>query len=152
LRRVTPNLAKALIAKFGSFADVIATPKERLLEIDGVKEGTVTASQGIETAALRLPRATLIGQPARSSWEALLDDCSAAMARAQTEEFRILFLDRKNILLADEVHQRGAVDHTPVSPREMVKRALELGACAIILVHNHPTRPISITLDHAPSH
>jgi DNA repair protein RadC len=138
-QRDTKPLAKALIAKFGSFADVIAAPVDRLLEVEGVKEGTVAALKTVEAAALRLARAKVIGRPALASWEALLDYCAAAMARAQTEEFRILFLDRKNILLADEVHQRGTVDHTPVYPREVVKRALELSASAIILVHNHPS-------------
>ena len=138
-RADTKPLAKALIAKFGSFGDVIAAPVERLLEVDGVKEATVAALKTVEAAALRLARAKVIGRPALSSWEALLDYCSAAMSRAQTEEFRILFLDRRNMLLADEVHQRGTVDHTPVYPREVVKRALELGASALILVHNHPS-------------
>jgi DNA repair protein RadC len=137
-RDVKP-LAKALIAKFGSFGDVIAAPRERLLEVEGVKDGTVTALKIVESAALRLARAKVLNRHALSSWEALLDYCSAVMARSQTEEFRILFLDRKNILLADEVHQRGTVDHTPVYPREVVKRALELGASAIILVHNRPS-------------
>lgn len=138
-QRDTKPLAKALIARFGSFADVIAAPAERLMEVDGIKEGTVTALKIVEAAALRLARTKIIGRPALSSWEALLDYCAAAMGRAQTEEFRVLFLDRKNVLLADEVHQRGTVDHTPVYPREVVKRALELGASALILVHNHPS-------------
>jgi DNA repair protein RadC len=132
-------LAKALIDEFGSFADVIAAPAERLMEMGGVKEGTVAALKIVEAAALRLAKAKIIGKPALSSWEALLDYCAAAMSRAQTEEFRVLFLDRKNVLLAEEVHQRGTVDHTPVYPREVVKRALELGASALILVHNHPS-------------
>ena len=132
-------LAKMLIDHFGSFADVIAAPAERLMEVDGVKEGTVAALKIVEAAALRLAKAKFIGKPALSSWEALLDYCAAAMSRTQTEEFRILFLDRKNVLLAEEVHQRGTVDHTPVYPREVVKRALELGASALILVHNHPS-------------
>jgi len=132
-------LAKMLIDHFGSFADVIAAPAERLMELDGVKEGTVAALKIVEAAALRLAKAKIIGKPALSSWEALLDYCAAAMSRTQTEEFRILFLDRKNVLLAEEVHQRGTVDHTPVYPREVVKRALELGASALILVHNHPS-------------
>ena len=138
-QRDTKPLAKALIARFGGFGDVIAAPAERLMEVDGVKESTVAALKTVEAAALRLAKARVIGRPALSSWEALLDYCSAAMARAQTEEFRVLFLDRKNVLVADEVHQRGTVDHTPVYPREVVKRALELGASAIILVHNHPS-------------
>src|SRR5712672_213330 len=132
-------LAKTLIDHFGSFADVIAAPPERLMEVDGVKEGTVAALKIVEAAALRLAKARVIGKPALSSWEALLDYCAAAMSRSQTEEFHVLFLDRKNLLLAEEVHQRGTVDHTPVYPREVVKRALELGASALILVHNHPS-------------
>jgi DNA repair protein RadC len=132
-------LAKALIQKFESFADVIAAPAERLMEVDGVKEGTVAALKIVEAAALRLAKAKIIGKPALSSWEALLDYCAASMSRSQTEEFHVLFLDRKNVLLAEEVHQRGTVDHTPVYPREVVKRALELGASALILVHNHPS-------------
>jgi DNA repair protein RadC len=138
-QRDTKPLAKALIQRFGSFADVIAASPERLAEVDGVKDVTVAALKTVEAAALRLAKARVIGRPALSSWEALLDYCAAAMARAPTEEFRILFLDRKNMLIADEVHQRGTVDHTPVYPREVVKRALELGASAVILVHNHPS-------------
>ena len=138
-QRDTKPLAKALIARFGSFADVIAAHPDRLSEVDGVKDATAAALKTVEAAALRLAKARIIGKPALSSWEALLDYCAAAMARAQNEEFRILFLDRKNMLVADEVHQRGTVDHTPVYPREVVKRALELGASAIILVHNHPS-------------
>jgi DNA repair protein RadC len=137
-RDVKP-LAKALIAHFGSFADVIAAAPERLKEVEGVKDGTVAALKIVAAAALRLAKARILGKPALSSWEALLDYCSAAMGRTQTEEFRVLFLDRRNVLVADEVHQRGTVDHTPVYPREVVKRALELGASAIILVHNHPS-------------
>ena len=138
-QRDTKPLAKALIARFGSFADVIAATPERLAEVDGVKEVTIAALKTVEAAALRLAKTRVMNRPALSSWEALLDYCAAAMGRAQNEEFRILFLDRKNMLIADEVHQRGTVDHTPVYPREVVKRALELGASAIILVHNHPS-------------
>jgi DNA repair protein RadC len=138
-QRDTKPLAKALIAHFGSFADVIAAAPERLAEVDGVKDATVAALKTVEAAALRLSKAKVIGRPVLSSWEALLDYCAASMARSATEEFRVLFLDRKNVLVADEVHQRGTVDHTPVYPREVVKRALELAASAIILVHNHPS-------------
>jgi len=140
-------LAKTLIDTFGSFADVIAAPAERLMEVDGVKEGTVAALKIVEAAALRLAKAKIIGRPALSSWEALLDYCAASMSRAQTEEFHVLFLDRKNVLLAEERHQRGTVDHTPVYPREVVKRALELGASALILVHNHPSGDPSPSMD-----
>ncbi|HVU19303.1 MAG TPA: DNA repair protein RadC [Rhizomicrobium sp.] len=138
-RRDVKPLAKALLARFGSFADVIAAPRERLLEIDGIGENAVTQLKIVEAAALRLSQTKLIGKPALSSWQALLDYCKAAMARTAREEFRVLFLDRKNILIADEVQSAGTVDHTPVYPREIVKRALEHSASALILVHNHPS-------------
>lgn len=138
-RRDVKPLAKTLIARFGSFADVIAAAPERLMEVDGIGEATVTALKVIQAAALRLSRSQVLNRPALSSWTALIDYCTAAMAREANEEFRILFLDRKNVLIADEVQARGTVDHTPVYPREIVKRALELGASAFILVHNHPS-------------
>jgi DNA repair protein RadC len=138
-RRDTKPLAKALLAWFGSFAEVIAAPRARLLEIQGVGEGVANHLKIVEAAAQRLAKTRVIGRPALSSWSALLDYCTAAMARSQNEEFRVLFLDRKNVLIADEVQNRGTVDHTPVYPREIVKRALELGASSIILVHNHPS-------------
>lgn len=138
-RRDVKPLAKTLIARFGSFADVIAAAPERLMEVDGIGEATVTALKVIQAAALRLSRSQVLNRPALSSWAALIDYCTAAMAREANEEFRILFLDRKNVLIADEVQARGTVDHTPVYPREIVKRALELGASAFILVHNHPS-------------
>ena len=138
-RRDTKPLAKALLARFGSFAEVIAAPPARLMEVKGVGEGVVHHLKIIEAAAHRLAKTRVINRPALSSWTALLDYCTAAMARAQNEEFRVLFLDRKNVLIADEVQNRGTVDHTPVYPREIIKRALELSASAIILVHNHPS-------------
>jgi DNA repair protein RadC len=138
-RRDVKQLAKALLAKFGSFADVIAAPRERLTELDGIGENVVAQIKIVEAAALRLSKTKVLGRPALSAWSALIDYCTAAMARASHEEFRILFLDRKNALIADEVQGQGTVDHTPVYPREIVKRALELSASAIILVHNHPS-------------
>jgi DNA repair protein RadC len=138
-RRDVKALAKQLIARFGSFADAIAAPRERLLEVDGIGENAVTQLKVIEAAALRLSRARLLGQPALSSWTAVLDYCTAAMARSVREEFRVLFLDRKNVLIADEVQSTGTIDHTPVYPREIVRRALEHSASAMILVHNHPS-------------
>ena len=138
-RRDTKPLAKALLARFGSFADVIAAPRARLMEVKGVGEAIAGHLKIVEAAAQRLAKSRVMGRPALSSWAALLDYCTAAMARAETEEFRVLFLDRKNVLIADEVQNRGTVDHTPVYPREIVKRALELSASAIILVHNHPS-------------
>jgi DNA repair protein RadC len=138
-RRDVKPLAKFLIDKFGSFANVIAAPPERLKEVPGVGDGVVAALKTVEAAARRMAQGQVLKRPVLSSWDALLDYCAIAMGRNRTEEFRILFLDRKNALLADEVHQKGTVDHTPVYPREVVKRALELGASAIILVHNHPS-------------
>jgi DNA repair protein RadC len=138
-RRDTKPLAKALLARFGSFAEVIAAPRARLLEVKGVGENVASHLKIVEAAAQRLAKTKVIGRPALSSWTALLDYCTAAMARIPNEEFRVLFLDRKNVLVADEVQNRGTVDHTPVYPREIIKRALELGASSIILVHNHPS-------------
>lgn len=138
-RRDTKPLAKALLKRFGSFAEVIAAPRERLLEIPGVGESVANQLKIVEAAAQRLAKTKVLGRPALSSWAALLDYCTAAMARCETEEFRVLFLDRKNHLIADEVQNRGTVDHTPVYPREIIKRALELSASSIILVHNHPS-------------
>jgi DNA repair protein RadC len=138
-RRDVKPLAKALIARFGSFAEVIAAPRERMLEVEGMSEGAATQLKIVEAAALRLSKTRVLGRPVLSSWAALIDYCAAAMARSPTEEFRVLFLDRKNMLIADEVQSTGTIDHTPVYPREIVKRALELGASAVILAHNHPS-------------
>ena len=135
----TKPLAKALIARFGSFAEVISAPPERLKEIKGTGDAVVAELKLIHAAALRLMKGEIVKRPALSSWNAILDYCRAGMAFAEIEQFRILFLDKKNQLIADEVQQRGTVDHTPVYPREVVKRALELAASAIVLVHNHPS-------------
>ncbi len=138
-RRDVKPLAKELIAKFGGFAQVVAAPVERLTEVKGVSEDVAQELKIVHAAAIKLSQERVLKRPVISSWDALLSYCRAAMADEKTELFRILFLDRKNILIADEVQQRGTVDHTPVYPREVVKRALELGASAIILVHNHPS-------------
>ena len=138
-RRDTKPLAKALLARFGSFAEVVAAPRARLLEVKGVGETVANHLKVVEAAAQRLAKTGVMGCPALSSWTALLDYCTAAMARSEIEEFRVLFLDRKNVLIADEVQTRGTVDHAPVYPREILKRALELSASALILVHNHPS-------------
>lgn len=137
--RDTKPLAKTLLARFGSYAEVIAAPRERLLEIEGVGEAVVNQLKIVEEAARRLTQAQVMGKPVLSSWAALIDYCMAAMARSAQEEFRVLYLDHKNVLIADEVQARGTVDHAPVYPREIVKRALEHSASAIILVHNHPS-------------
>ncbi len=138
-RRDVKPLAKELIARFGSYGEVIAAPKARLMEVDGVSEAVATLFKVIEAAAQRLAQSRVMNRPVLASWAALIDYCSAAMARAEKEEFRVLFLDRKNVLVADEVLATGTIDHTPVYPREIVKRALDLGASALILVHNHPS-------------
>ncbi|MEN3974370.1 DNA repair protein RadC [Emcibacter sp. SYSU 3D8] len=135
----TKPLAKALIDRFGSLADVLSAPPERLAEVKGVGDGIVAALKLVREAGLRLTRAKALNRPALSSWAAVLEYCQAAMAYENREQFRILFLDRKNTLIADEVQQTGTIDHTPVYPREVAKRALELDATAVILVHNHPS-------------
>jgi DNA repair protein RadC len=135
----TKPLAKALIAKFGSFAEVISAAPERLMEEDGVGEAITTELKLIRAAALRLMKGQIINRPLLSSWSAILEYCRAAMAFQDKEQFRILFLDKKNRLIADEVQQEGTVDHTPVYTREVMKRALELSASAILLAHNHPS-------------
>jgi len=138
-RRDMKPLAKALIERFGSFAEVIAAPPQRLAEVEGISEATITDFKVIEAAARRLAHGEVKRRAVLSSWSAVLDYCRAAMAFADKEQFRILFLDKRNQLIADEVQQTGTIDHTPVYPREVVKRALELSATAVVLVHNHPS-------------
>jgi DNA repair protein RadC len=137
-RRDTKPLAKALIERFGSFAEVIAASPESLAEFE-VSEATIASLKIVEAAAVRLSQRRAIDRPILSSWQKVLDYCHAAMARQPNEHFRVLFLDRKNKLIKDEVQQTGTVNHAPVYPREVMKRALELGASAIIMVHNHPS-------------
>lgn len=132
-------IAKALIAKFGSFGKVITADIERLREMEDIGGGAIAALKVVEAAMQRLLREEVSDRPVIQSWTALLDYCRITMADRQVEEFRILFLNQKNTLIADEVQQRGTVDHTPVYPREVVKRALELSASALILLHNHPS-------------
>jgi DNA repair protein RadC len=139
-RRDTKPLAKELLAQFGSFADVLAASPERLRAVKGLGGGqAIIDLKLVHAAGVRMLRRQVLNRPALTSWSALLDYCTAAMACSETEQFRILFLDRKNNLIADEVQQQGTVDHAPVYVREVVKRALELSASAIILVHNHPS-------------
>lgn len=138
-RSDTKPLAKSLIKHFGGFSEVISADTERLREIKGVGETTIAALKIVQAAALKLAQGRVLDRPALKSWQALLDYCRASMGFNKTEQFRILFLDKKNILIADEVQQEGTIDHTPVYPREVVKRALELGASSLILVHNHPS-------------
>jgi DNA repair protein RadC len=138
-RRDTKPLAKRLIERFGSFNEVINAPADRLKEVDGVGDAAVVQLSLVRAAALRLLRGGMMERPLLTSWDAVLGYCRAAMGFEAREQFRILFLDKKNRLIGDEVQQRGTVDHTPVYVREVVKRALELSATAIILVHNHPS-------------
>lgn len=137
-RDVKP-LAKKLIETFGSFAEVVGAPETRLKEIKGLGEAAITELKIVHASANRLARGQVKARKVLSSWSSVLDYCRTAMAFAEKEQFRILFLDKRNQLIADEVQQTGTVDHTPVYPREVVKRALELSATAIILVHNHPS-------------
>ena len=138
-RRDTKPVAKRLIERFGSFAEVINAPPERLKEVKGVGDAAIMQLKLVRAGALRLMQGGIMQRPVLASWTAVLDYCRAAMGFEAREQFRILFLDKKNRLIADEVQQEGTVDHTPVYVREVVKRALELSASAIILVHNHPS-------------
>ncbi len=138
-RRDVKPLAKALIAKFGSFAEVVHAPVARLREIGGLGEAAITEIKLVAAAASRVARGQLKARTMLSSWADLIDYCRTAMAFADKEQLRVLFLDKRNQLISDELQQVGTVDHTPVYPREVIKRALELSATAIILVHNHPS-------------
>ncbi|MGU3360226.1 RadC family protein [Methylobacterium sp. M6A4_1b] len=138
-RRDVKPLAKALIRRFGSFAEVVSAEPARLAEIEGIGPGVIADLKLIEAAGHRLARGAIAARPLLSSWSAVLEYCRATMAFAAREQFRVLFLDRRNHLIADEVQGRGTVDHTPVYPREVARRALELSATAIILAHNHPS-------------
>lgn len=139
-RRDTKELAKSLLSRFGSFSGVLSAPPERLREFAGLGEVTINGLKVVQAVAQRYARDRIVpDMPILASWSALIDYCRSRMAFEDVEQFRILFLDKKNRLIADEVQQTGTVDHTPVYPREVIKRSLELSATAIILVHNHPS-------------
>lgn len=138
-RRDTKPIARALLARFGSYASAIAAPLNDLRAVEGMGEAGAAALKTVQAAALRLTRAEIIDRPLLSNWDALMGYLNAVLARERIEQFRVLFLDTRNRLLADEAQARGTVNHTPVYPREVVRRALELHATAIILVHNHPS-------------
>jgi len=153
-RRDVKPLAKALIARFGSFAEVIAARPERLAEIEGMSVASINEFKIIEASAQRFAKGAVKKRLPLGSWREVVDYCRTAMAFSEREEFRILFLDKRNGLIADEVQGAGTVDHTPVYPREVVRRALELSATALVLVHNHPsgdptpsTADVKMTLD-----
>lgn len=138
-RRDTKPLARALLARFGSFAAAVTAPPRELMAVEGLGEAGCAALKTVQGAALRLARAEVMDRPVLDNWARLIDYLTAALAREKTEQFRVLFLDTRNRLIADEAQARGTVNHTPVYPREVVRRALELQATALILVHNHPS-------------
>ncbi len=138
-RTDTKARAKALLKRFGSLAEVLGAPEHLLREVEDIGEAAALDLKIVAAAAQRMARSDIKGRELLSSWERVLDYCRAAMAFEEREQFRILFLDKKNALIADEVQQTGTVDHTPVYPREVVRRALELSASGVVLVHNHPS-------------
>lgn len=138
-RQDVKPLARALLDRFGDFNRVISAPVDRLAEVKGIGDAVICELKVVEASAHRLARARVLQRPVVSSWDALLEYCKTAMSHLETEQFRVLYLDRKNVLIADEPQGKGTVDHVPVYPREVVKRALELNASAVILVHNHPS-------------
>ncbi len=153
-RRDVKPLAKALIARFGSFAEAIAAPAPRLAEVEGMSAGAIGEFKIVEASAKRFAKGAAKKRLPIGSWSEVVDYCRTAMAFDEREEFRVLFLDKKNGLIADESQGVGTVDQTPVYPREVVRRALELAATAVILVHNHPsgdptpsTQDVKMTLD-----
>ncbi len=135
----TKPTAKALLQRFGSLAEVLTAPSERLKEIDGVGDGAIAALKLVETSARRLTHDKVRSRPVLSSFKDVIDYCRTTIGFADREIFRVLFLDKRNGLIADEIQGQGTVDHTPVYPREIIRRALELGASAVILTHNHPS-------------
>ena len=138
-RQDVKPLARRLIENFGDFNRVVTASPMRLQQIEGVGPAVVLELKLVEASAQRLARAKIMHRPVLSGWQTLLDYCHTAMAHHEIEQFRVLYLDRKNVLIADEEQARGTVDHVPVYPREIIRRALELNASALILVHNHPS-------------
>ncbi len=138
-RRDTKPIARTLMGRFGSFASAIAAPLADLRATEGLGEAGAAALKTVHAAALRLARAEVMHRPVLNNWDRLMEYLNIVLARERVEQFRVLFLDNRNRLLADEAQARGTVNHTPVYPREVVKRALELHATALIVVHNHPS-------------
>jgi len=138
-RQDVKPLAHRLLETFGDFNRVVTAPAARLTAVAGAGEAVVQELKIVEAAAQRMMRARIMNRPVLTSWDALLDYCHTTMAHRETEQFRVLYLDRKNVLIGDEEQAKGTVDHVPVYPREVVKRGLELNASALILVHNHPS-------------
>lgn len=138
-RADTKALAKSLLTTFGSIAEILGSPIQRLKEVPGIGDAVVQDIKLISALSQRMLRSEILGKQILSSWTQVLEYCHAVMAFEEREQFRILFLDKKNCLIRDECQQVGTVDHTPVYPREVMRRALELSASALILVHNHPS-------------
>ncbi len=138
-RRDVKPLAKLLLNTFGGLAGVMGASLSDLQKVKGLSENSAVLLKVVNAINVRVLKNGIDKKPVLASWQKLLDYCHVAMAHEMREHFRVLFLNRKNQLIADEVQQVGTVDHTPVYPREIVKRALELGATAVILVHNHPS-------------
>ncbi len=138
-RRDVKPLAKDLMDRFASYAGVLSATRSELARVEGLGEIAIDAVLVVREAAVRLAREEAMARPVLSGWQKLVDYCRADMARRHTEHFRLLFLDKRNQLIHDEVHQVGTVDHAPVYPREVARRCLELSATAVILVHNHPS-------------
>jgi DNA repair protein RadC len=151
-RRDTKPIARALIARFGSYAGVLRADPAALMQVKGMGQPGAVLIKAVGDAAERLARREVLNRTVLSSWDKVIAYLRVKLVEEKTERFHILFLDVKTTLIAYEQQQRGTVNHTPVYPREVVKRALELSATAIIMVHNHPTQPISITIDHASTH
>lgn len=138
----TKPMAKDMLARFGSLGDVMAADATLLAELvpdQAARARLLVLFRAVREASQRMARREILNRPLIGSWDKLLDYCHTALQHEKTEQFRILFLDRKNVLIRDEAQQTGTVDHTPVYPREVVKRALELGASSIVMVHNHPS-------------
>lgn len=138
-RRDVKPLAKKLLTSFGSIAGVLSASPDELAKVKGISENTAALVKTVHALGQRMLQGEVMQKPVLNSWQKLLDYLHVAMAHEKREHFRVLFMNRKNQLMADEVQQIGTVDHAPVYPREIVKRALELGATALILVHNHPS-------------
>ncbi len=138
-RRDVKPLAKALLAQFGSLPELMAAPVSQLTKINGVSDNTAIAIKAISATAQRMMKREIMEKPVLNSWSRLMDYCYATMAHETREHFRIIFLNKKNEMIGDEIQGSGTVDHTPAYPREIMKRALEIGATAMILIHNHPS-------------
>ncbi len=141
-RKDVKPLAKELIKKFGSFSAVLNADIHRLLEVDGIGKTAVAHIKIAQAAALRMLKEDHHKRPVLSNWHSLMDYLRMAMGHLQIEQFRVLFLNAKNELIADEIQQEGTINATPIYPREIIRRALDLGATALILVHNHPSGDI----------